>query len=723
MKFYQKWMGTAIDKEGNCTAFPANVPGNIQSDYADFSGMGDFNYRINCEEYKKLEEYTWRYTTEPVIEARENERVFFFSRGIDYFSSVELNGVELLRHEGMYSDIEVDITDYLKEKNVLTVTVYPHPKRKSAVKYTRDEADTSVKAPVCYGWDWHPRLLFSGIWDETYIETRTADYIKDVTIRYKLSDDYKNVEGSFEIDCAGEPAAELFDADGRCVYSGNGDNFSIQNVNLWWCAGHGEPYLYRWRVTNGSSSLEGTVGFKSAKLVMADGEWRKPRSYPMSRSNPPICMELNGKRIFAKGTNLASPEVFIGKIRKERYEYLLKLIKDANMNIVRMWGGCGIQKQCFYELCDHYGIMVWQEFPLACNCYGRNDGKHYCEVLKSEAESIVKRLRRHASLVMWCGGNELFNNWSAMTEQSLPLRLLDEICYELNPEIPFIMTAPLSGMAHGPYNFYSNSSGDVITLFQNTEATAYTEFGCRSVSGPEYLKQFMTEEEAERPYPDKNGPWTLHHAFDTNSPPEAVLFEEPCRRFGLKHDTIDEIHKASIWLQCEGLRFIFEESRRQQPTCSMAINWYFTDPWQVAAGFSIVRYPDVILPSYYYVKDALRPVLASARIQKFDWRCGEKFSAELWLLNDTGCETEDVIDAYIILGDRKEHLVKWYTGKTNGNKQGPTVNVILPQADTDYIILRLEAQGGNNSEYKYRYYPPVKNIKPELKVMNSTNDF
>ena len=92
-------------------------------------------------------------------------------------------------------------------------------------------------------------------------------------------------------------------------------------------------------------------------------------------------------------------------------------------------------------------------------------------------------------------------------------------------------------------------------------------------------------------------------------------------------------------------------------------------------------------------------------------------------MNDTGCETEDVIDAYIILGDRKEHLVKWYTGKTNGNKQGPTVNVILPQADTDYIVLRLEAQGGNSSEYKYRYYPPVKKIKPKLKEMNSTNVF
>lgn len=119
MKFYQKWTGTAIDTEGNSEEFPVAVPGNIQSDYAEFLNMGDFNYGTNCEEYKKFEEYTWRYTTEPVFEAAENERVFFFSKGTDYFSSVTLNGTEMLRHEGMYSDIEVDITDHLKEKNVL----------------------------------------------------------------------------------------------------------------------------------------------------------------------------------------------------------------------------------------------------------------------------------------------------------------------------------------------------------------------------------------------------------------------------------------------------------------------------------------------------------------------------------------------------------------------------------------------------------------------------
>jgi beta-mannosidase len=137
---------------------------------------------------------------------------------------------------------------------------------------------------------------------------------------------------------------------------------------------------------------------------MAQGEWSKPNKYPMSRSNPPICLELNGKRIFAKGTNMPTPEIFPGIVTKERYQQMLTLVKNANMNIVRMWGGCGIQKNVYYNLCDEMGIMVWQEFPLACNHYGAYDCDHYCRVLNEEAKSIIKRLRNNVSLVLWCGG-------------------------------------------------------------------------------------------------------------------------------------------------------------------------------------------------------------------------------------------------------------------------------------------------------------------------------
>jgi beta-mannosidase len=117
-------------------------------------------------------------------------------------------------------------------------------------------------------------------------------------------------------------------------------------------------------------------------------------------------------------------------------------VKEANMNILRCWGGAIIDKEPFFELCDEMGIMVWQEFPLACNNYLGTKG--YLAVLEQEATAIIKRLRKHPCLTLWCGGNELFNSWSRMTDQSLPLRLLNKLCYEEDQNTPFINTSPLS---------------------------------------------------------------------------------------------------------------------------------------------------------------------------------------------------------------------------------------------------------------------------------------
>lgn len=718
MKYYQEWHGKLIGRDGCEEVFPAAVPGNIQNDYAQFKEWGDLNYRTNCTRYAALEDCSWQYIAYPEVDFGKDERVYFVSKGIDYMSVIALNGVELCRHEGMFSDIVLDITPYLQEKNELVITILPHPKRADAVKDTRDEADIAVKPPVCYGWDWHPRLLFSGMWQEAYIETRKKSYIRDVAVKYELSDDLQSATGAFEIDCDLAATVELFDEDGKVVYAGDGKHFVLNNVHLWWCNGHGQPYLYTYKVTSGDDVYSGKVGFKRSRLVMAKGEWNKPSDYPMSRSNPPITLELNGKIVFAKGSNMPTPEIFPGTVTRARYEQLLKSVKDANMNILRMWGGCGIQKKDFYELCDEYGIMVWQEFPLACNCYGVYRKKEYCAALKQEAISIIKRISKFACLVLWCGGNELFNNWSKMTEQSEPLRLLDQLTYEYSPEIPFIMAAPLSGMKHGPYSFFSECYGDVVTLFQSTSATAYTEFGCSSLSSPEYLSTFMDENDLNHPAPDFDGPWTLHHAFGPKDLPGTTLFESTCRRFQFPHANLSEIYEATEWVQSEGLRFIFEEARRQSPTCSMAVNWFFTEPWRVAVGCSLILYPDVKKRAYYTVSSSCRPVLASACYRKFDWKAGEMFEADIWLLNDTGNAVSDVIEVQLEIAGEAKSLATWQTGEVQANCLGPTVHFVLPNVKADHFILRLLSKNGYSSDYKLRYYETEKKVKSKLVELN-----
>jgi beta-mannosidase len=225
---------------------------------------------------------------------------------------------------------------------------------------------------------------------------------------------------------------------------------------------------------------------------------------------PPIQVEINGRSVFCKGTNWVNPEVFPGIITAGRYEELIDRALEANFNMFRIWGGGIVNKESFYDLCDSKGILVWQEFPLACNNYP--DDAHYLEVLKQESTSIILRLKNHPSLALWCGGNELYNSWSGMTDQSLALRLLNSRCLELDPLTPFIPTSPIEGMGHGHYVFRDFDSGEeVFARMSRAQFTTYTEFGMPAPASVEVLKTIIPPDELWPPAPGKS--WESHHAF------------------------------------------------------------------------------------------------------------------------------------------------------------------------------------------------------------------
>ena len=355
MVFLQNWQGARIHDGKVGAWFPATVPGNIQEDYGKANGFPDHNFGDNCKLYEALEDDGWLYRTEVIVEPKAGERVFFVTKGIEYEYEVRLNGNVLAHHEGMFSALELDITQELQNGNALEVYIYPHPKRAGA-DVCRDQADQSCKPAVEYNWDWHPRMLVSGLWDDTYIETRGSGYITYCDATYELDKELKNAVVTFAAE--GAPEFELYDPDGKQIYKGADREVKLENIRLWWCAGQGEQALYRWRAYTAEDEKTGTIGFRRVKLMMNGGAWEIPFEFPKSRSTPPITIELNGRRIFAKGSNWVNPEIFNGRINREIYETQLKLVKEANMNILRCWGGAIIDKEPFFELCDELGIMV-----------------------------------------------------------------------------------------------------------------------------------------------------------------------------------------------------------------------------------------------------------------------------------------------------------------------------------------------------------------------------
>ena len=715
----------------------ANVPGAVQLDIAREEKYPSYSFADNYKKFSWMEDRFYTYVTsfrKPSLNT--NERLYFSSKGIDYQFEIYINNEKIFAQEGMFTYINVDLTDKLKDDNVLKILLFPAPKR-FPFPVDRTQASNVVKPPVSYQWDWHPRLIPLGIWDETGLEVRNRSYVEEVYINYQLASDYK--KSVITILASGKETAgkkyswELTDADGKRVLHTQGEmqdvlsvtGISLEDPKLWWPHDQGTPYLYLSTFTlfDGSGKeiqkVVQKVGFKRVRLIMNEGAWTENSSFPKSRSVPPAQFEINGRKIFAKGSNWVNPEIFPGIITKERYKELIDLAVNANMNIFRVWGGGIINKESFFELCDEKGILIWEEFPLACNDYP--DDAHYLSVLKQEATSIIRRLRKHASLALWCGGNELFNNWSGMTDQSLPLRLLNSLCLEYTPLIPFNPTSPLMGMGHGNYVFRSPDGEEVFQEMKRAHYTAYTEFGIPGMSPIEVLKQIIPENDLFPPKPKTA--WEDHHAFGAWMG-NTWLCPEILEDYFGKASDLEELVKQSQLLQCEGYKAIFEEARRQKPYCAMALNWCYNEPWPAAVNNSLVVYPAVCKPAYYAVKNSCRPFLASACLSKFRWNEGEEFFADLWLLND-GYEPKDIrtVTMKLVAGDQTFDLLTWHPGniKDNTNKAGPTCRLKLPHLNQTQFRLVVEVEGHPeyNSDYTLIFIPKYSVNNDKTPVMNA----
>jgi beta-mannosidase len=387
----------------------AKVPGAVQLDIARAENYPDYNYADNYKMFGWMEDVFYTYRT--VFERprlAEGNHLWFVSKGIDYQFEIKFNGNEIHRQEGMFTYVELDLTNDLLDSNYLEITVMPAPKRES-YPVDRTQASNVVKPAVSYGWDWHPRLIPLGIWDETYLEERNPNQITDIHLEYVLSDDFSRVEIELIIEATINSTChftwQLKDTKGNVVIDASGEIFksvtktySLENPHLWWSHDHGLPYLYTSTFKLADSNnitlqeVERKIGFRKIKLVMNEGSWNEPKEFPKTQSVAPAQLELNGRSIFAKGTNWVNPEIFPGKITKERYKELLAMAVDTNFNIIRTWGGAIVNKESFFEICDELGILVWQDFPLACNNYP--DDSHYLSILEQEATSVIKRLRK-----------------------------------------------------------------------------------------------------------------------------------------------------------------------------------------------------------------------------------------------------------------------------------------------------------------------------------------
>ena len=664
------------------------VPSDVQLVWQKTKNMPDYNFGKNYLEYKWMEDKFWHYKTSITVENRDGFVPMLTFKSIDYRYTIIINGKTTRDDEGMFTPVEINLGEYAGQTADIEVIIHPVPKTPGASE-SREQANLSCKPAVSYGWDWHPRLVPSGISDDVIFEYVPQTRIFETNFYYDLSDDFSKLdfraavsfwypaEASLGvkvqlIDREGNVAAEDINpftmSDGQKeiaakypqpMYSaGVRPQFTLDSPHLWWCKGHGEQYVYTVKTSlidadgNELHSVSRKIGFRSAKLKVNGDDWLD-FGFPATQAYFPITMELNGRRIFCKGTNFVPTEIFYSRMTEDVYRRAITLADECNMNILRIWGGGLTNRDSFFDICDELGIMVWQEFPLACNNYV--DDPRYLKVLDKESISIIQRVKSHPSLVMWCGGNELFNGWSGMTNQSHALRILDRNCYNYDPNTPYIMTSPLYGMGHGCYLNIVLDGKDAVTSFIDKHRTAYTEFGAPSPAPLDYIRQYIPEDEL---YTVEEGTsWEHHHAFNAWIDRETWFRPKEIETFYGKQNSLEELINCGLELQGQSYKGMFEESRRKWPHTSMAANWCFNEPWPCFANNSLVMYPDVKRPAYYAVQSSLRDRMISVRAYKLRFAKEEETKFELYALNDLpDSMAGGKVRLYIISGDKKINL-------------------------------------------------------------------
>ncbi len=701
---------------------PAEVPGAVQLDYAKALNYKPYYYALNFKQFDWMEDEYFIYETELDFSLSKDEHASVCFMGIDYSYEIFISGKSAYKGEGMFTPVEIDVTQYSGKKCDLKVIIDPIPKFPGMPK-NRSQAKACCKPDSAYGWDWHPRLVPSGIWDEAYLKISKIGSPEKLEASYRLSDDLKEVSVYAEVSVYGDAdiSACLISPYGKTVCESGCKNYSdgkasfefrLSNPELWYPRGYGKQPIYTLKIT-GSETIERKIGFRASKLVRNTGAEIFESAFPKGPIAAPMTIEINGKRIFAKGSNWVNTEIFPSMMTKDRYDELIDLAVGANMNIFRMWGGQCINHEYFYEKCDELGIMIWQEFMLSCNLYPDTDD--YLSVLKQEATTIIKRLRTHPCLAFWCGGNELFNSWSGLTCQSHPLRLLDSLCYEHDRFTPFNMTSPLHGVTHGSYlkvQFPDNErkKGDYshgeefICALKRSKSTAYTEFGCNGSSPRDYILKYIMDEENYLDCNENNEIWTAHHAFKAWTESSWLGIPEVVHFFG-GYESVDDLVEKSIYLQDLCYKSMFEEMRRQAPLCSMAVNWDFNEPWPCAAGNSLVNWPAEPKSCLKTVGEALRPTILSLEAPRNRYLTGEILPGKIWMLNDSDdIQNECSANVYLIAGSDKKLIASVKTPKTDArtNSEGESFELLIKESLPERFSISIECDNAAmNSCYNF----------------------
>lgn len=632
----------------------AEVPGNVEIDLEKAGKIADPMIGSNIYLLRKYEGYQWCYTKHfPTPDFSDNQTVRLFFGGIDCFADVWLNGKKIGEADNMLIEHQYDVTDYLNKggenelKVILRSAVIESSKyRIGAVSVKKDgnsESEYVRKAPHSYGWDILPRLVSAGIWRD--VELQVIDEVNfDNVFWFTRSVNTKKRTADITLDYQLNMPFELFDKldaeitlsrNGKVAYKSKqpvasyvGRFFGrVENVDLWWPLGYGEPALYDAEIVIKDSKGK-VYAYDKKKIGLRTVELDRTELTTLENRGK-FNFLINGEHVFIKGTNWVPVDALHSRDEK-LIDDVLEMMKDINCNMVRCWGGNVYEDHKFYDFCDANGILVWQDFSMGCTTYPqRND---FLNMIEEEVTSVVVKLRNHCSIALWAGNNEndVALTWQGMdalkinpNKDYVSRIVIPKVLWEFDPtrdylpsspylsEIVFAQETELKSRAPeqhlwGPRGYYKDP------FYSNNSAHFASEIGYHGCPNKESLEKMFTKECIY--------PWTSYKEFAWNDEwltksvrcmPESkatekrnyLMTNQINYLFGEVPEKLESFIMASQIVQAEAKKYFIEFFRGKKGDRSGILWWNLRDGWPVVSD-AIVDYYNSKKLAYDYIKNA-----------------------------------------------------------------------------------------------------------------------
>ncbi|MFO7733698.1 MAG: glycoside hydrolase family 2 protein [Candidatus Aminicenantes bacterium] len=703
----------------------ATVPGCVHTDLMSAGLIPDPFFRMNELEVRWIEKQGWVYRR--AFEAGEGvtggERVELVAEGLDTFARIFLNGRRVGETENMFRTWRFDIRPFLKRgRNVIQIEFDSPVEREKALASRAShklpgEAPHVRKAPYHFGWDWGPRLVTSGIWRPIRIEAWSGARFRDMEIvQESLGREAARLRVRARVDATGPATAELeIYVDGvkaigaaRSVALGPGGTWletavQIDQPRLWWPAGLGEQNLYRLevRLVRDGQALDADarrIGLRTLALEQRPDRWG--RSFQFS---------VNGLPFFAKGANWIPADSFPSRVTREKYGRLLGSAVEAHMNMLRVWGGGIYESADFYDLCDELGIVVWQDFMFACAMFPGDEG--FLANVAEEAAEVVKRLRHHPSIGLWCGNNECEEGWFHWGwKERLPASVWADYEKIFHGVLPAAVQAHDPGRAYWPSSPSSEKTGEPRSERSGDMHTWGVWHGQEPFE--EYRRKFhrFQSEFGFQSFPLIETVETFTEPGDRNltSPVMEHHQKHPEGNRLILHYMLDEYRmpedfESLLWLsqvqQAEGMRIAAEHFRSQRPRVMGSLYWQFQDCWP-AASWAGIDSTGAWKALHYYARRFYAPVLVTAAAAGPDL----------------------VVSSVSDLRATRDAVFEWFTATYEGRRiAGGTFTVKLePQEAKDILKMSLEALRRKQAPERVYFYCELRDKRDKSEVLSSS---